>query len=157
MIFHAARRQIKWIEDRNKALKRVGFVAFKRTLKSAKTGGSVVFFFAVTYLSVFINSVVNESRSVPLSIFNKRTAWLLALAFLNCTINPILYYALSEEFCSVIRKTLSRALYITSSNPLERYRRSHISLSASSYQQSAKISAVEIPSSVSVLSVNNIM
>ena len=68
VILRAARRQIKWIQDRNKALQRVGFVAFKRTLKSAKTIASAVFFFAATYLPVFINSVVNESRSVPLSI-----------------------------------------------------------------------------------------
>jgi hypothetical protein len=106
VIFRAACRQIKMIHDRSQALRSVGFVVFRRTLKSAKTSGSIVFLFTVTYLPVCINSIVHARRKVPVSLFNERTAWLMALVFLNCTVNPLLYCAFSRNLRAVIRNTL---------------------------------------------------
>lgn len=49
-LFRAACRHIKMMHDRERLARAVGFFVFKRTLKSAKTCGSVVLVFAVTYL-----------------------------------------------------------------------------------------------------------
>ena len=107
--FRAACRPIKLIHDRRQALRNVGFIVFRRTLKSAKSCGSIVLFFAVTYLPVCINSIFYEMRNVSMSIFNDRSAWFLALVFLNCTLNPFLYCAFSSNLRAIICKMLRSA------------------------------------------------
>ena len=106
IIFRAACRQIRLIHDRRQVLRSVGFIIFRRTLKSAKSCGSIVLFFAVTYLPVCINSIFYEMRKVAVSFFNERTAWLLALVYLNCSLNPLLYCAFSSNLRAIICKTL---------------------------------------------------
>ena len=105
-------------------------MAFKQTLKSAKTSGSVVFFFAVTFVPFCINCATNESRLAPLSTFNELTAWLLALAFLNCSVNSLRDCAFSEKLRVVTCKTLRRMRYVSGRNPLNHNPHSQCSLQA---------------------------
>ncbi len=153
VIFRAACRQIKMIHHRRQALRSVGFVVFRRTLKSAKTSGSIVFFFAVTYLPVCVNSIVHARRKVPISFFNEGTAWLLALVYLNCTVNPLLYCAFSGNLRAVIRKTW-RWLWSSVARPSFAYPDPRSSRT-SSFQQSEQLpGVVEMSSTFSVLSVD---
>ncbi len=102
VIFRAACRQIRQIKSQEGDLRRSCVVVFKRALSSAKTSGSIVFFFTASYLPVFVLAACNESRSVPVSIYNDYVIWLLCLAFLNCSINPLLYCMFSEKLRLVI-------------------------------------------------------
>ena len=150
VIFRAACRQIKTIHDQSQAARSVGSFVLRRTLKSAKTSGSVVFFFAVTFLPVCINSIFNERRQAPISFFNERSAWLFSLVYLNCSINPLLYCAFSANLRAIICKTL-RLLWVgRESSP------HHPRSRASSFQQSEQLaSVVEMSSALSVLSVDS--
>lgn len=102
VIFRAAFRQIRQIKYQDGDVRGAGVAVFKRTLSSAKTSGSIVFFFVVSYLPVFILAACNEYRSVPISTYNDYIIWLLCLAFLNCNINPLLYCMFSEKLRHII-------------------------------------------------------
>ena len=152
VIFRAACRQIKMIHDRSQALRSVGFVVFRRTLKSAKTSGSIVFLFIVTYLPVCVNSIIHARRKVPVSIFNEGTAWLLVLVYLNCTVNPLVYCAFSGNLRAVIRKTL-RWLWncVCRQSFVNRCRSSCVSSFQQSEQQAG---SVEASSAFSIMSID---
>lgn len=144
------------MHDRERLARAVGFFVFKRTLKSAKTCGSVVLVFAVTYLPLWINSFVYESRNVPISLFNESTSWFVALVYLNCSINPLLYCAFSGNFRAVIVKTWRQLRRWLNS---ERFMHEPRSCRVSSFQQTAQqlsngfkmTSVLEASSSLSVL------
>ena len=149
-IFRAACRQIKFIHDRRQASRNVTFIVFRRTLKSAKSCGCVVVFFAVTYLPVCINSILYEMRKVAVSFFNERTVWLLALVYLNCSLNPLLYCAFSPNLRAIIWKTLRPASRWTSRRWHGHWQRSS---RTSNVQRSDQV-GLEMSSAFSVLSVD---
>lgn len=102
VIFRAAFRQIRRIKSNEGNIRRTGLVVFKRTLRSAKTSGSIVFLFTASYLPVFVLAAYNEARSVSVSIFNDHTIWLLCLGFLNSSVNPLVYCMFSEKLRHII-------------------------------------------------------
>jgi hypothetical protein len=98
VIFRAACRQIKQIKSQEGGdPRRASVVMFKKALSSAKSSGSIVFFFAATYLPVCVLAARNEYRALPISTYNDYVIWLLCLAFLNCSLNPLLYCMFSEK------------------------------------------------------------
>ena len=102
-IFRAACRQISKIKRQEGGdPRRASVVLFKKALCSAKKSGSIVFFFAVTYLPVSVLGACNEYRAVPISTYNDYTLWLLCLAFLNCSVNPLIYCMFSEKLRPII-------------------------------------------------------
>ncbi|XP_028392562.1 beta-3 adrenergic receptor-like [Dendronephthya gigantea] len=102
VIFRAACRQIRLIKSNEGNIRRTSLVVFKRTLRSAKTSGSIVFLFTASYLPLCALGAYNEARSVPISIFNDHTIWLLCLAFLNSSVNPLVYCMFSEKLRHII-------------------------------------------------------
>lgn len=102
VIFRAVCRHIRRIKNQERSLRRASAVVLKKTLISAKRSGSIVFLFAVCYLPVFCLAAYHEIRAVPPSIYNDYVIWLLCLAFINCSINPLLYCMFSEKLRLII-------------------------------------------------------
>ena len=106
VIFHAAFRQIKRIRNQVGDFRKASAVIFKRT----KTSASIMFFVVISYLPVFILAACNEARAVPISTNNGFVAWLLCLAFLNCSVNPLLYCIFSKKLRGIILGYWTRML-----------------------------------------------
>ena len=152
VIFRAAFRQIRMVHNRRTALRSTGFVVFRRTVKSAKICGSLVLFFALTYLPVCINAITYEMRKVPVSLFNKGTAWLLTSVYLNCSVNPLLYCAFSPNLRAFVCKTWRRIWSWTVREPFVCRPRS--TRRVGNFQNNKQLSSTELTSAFSVWSVD---
>lgn len=111
VIFKATRQQIRKIASQERDPRKARAVFCQKTLKSVKTTGSVVFFFLVSYLPLFITSMISWSRSLStMSRFFAQEAlvWSLSSVFWNSCANPLLYCAFSEKLRATIWATFRR-------------------------------------------------
>lgn len=110
-IFHCSWRQIQKVfaqeSDRRKA--RVG--RCKKTLKSARRTGCVVFFVVISYLPVFVIGTLSLVGSTEKHIITEGFLWAVSFAFWNSCVNPLIYCVFSGKlratmhgtFCGLIR------------------------------------------------------
>lgn len=104
-ILRSARQQLRKIAALEPDTQKARIVMLKGTLKSAKTSGTIVFFFLASYLPLLVSSIM---RSLSVSVWKETLVWSLSSAFWNSCVNPLLYCAFSKKLRAITRGTFRR-------------------------------------------------